>query len=224
MVIERPAFARRYVHLQGHVSVSSSQTRASFWSALNIHLAQHPPRTPCHGKKCNVRSEDRALQGPAARKGNPRGSRQGDEKDASNDRRHGDCSQWSSKGQCSRGDTCTLKHDLNKIKKVWEKEIPKESDPKVPVQQESRKSWCATIFRGGPHPHAIGTHQHVHTTKGNASDDKNDDATVAIKLEEPKEFHCVACHLHMLVTSHFALHPPNRNRFRSNLSKTRKQP
>ena len=34
-----------------HVLVSSSHSRASFLFALNIQLAQHPSRTPCHGAK-----------------------------------------------------------------------------------------------------------------------------------------------------------------------------
>ena len=34
-----------------HVLVSSYHSCASFLFALNIHLAQHPSRTPCHGVK-----------------------------------------------------------------------------------------------------------------------------------------------------------------------------
>ena len=34
-----------------HVLVPSSHSRASFLFASNIHLAQHPSRTPCHGVK-----------------------------------------------------------------------------------------------------------------------------------------------------------------------------
>ena len=41
----------------------------------NIHHEHH-----VMAKKCNVRNEDRSLQGPATRKGNPRGILQGNER------------------------------------------------------------------------------------------------------------------------------------------------
>ena len=37
-----------------HVLVPSSHSRASFLFALNIHFAQHPSRTPCHGVKKKI--------------------------------------------------------------------------------------------------------------------------------------------------------------------------
>ena len=70
--------------------------------------------------------------------------------------------QWTSRGQCSRGDSCSFKHDLNKqgkrkrrrsrsflsmkrggTRKVTEKVMPKEEGPKVPVRSgKSNKRVC----------------------------------------------------------------------------------
>ena len=83
---------------------------------------------------------------------------------------------WSSKGQCSRGDACTFKHDRNKQEKGQEEGpvlLPKREDtrneismwkksPKVPVRDESQINQSALISRRGNvkrNPHAIfGTH------------------------------------------------------------------
>ena len=73
------------------------------------------------------------------------------------DRNHGDCNQWTSKSQCSRGESCSVKHDfLNKKKE--KKQVPfdfrnektlerrrkrryqKGKDTKVPVRLESQIS------------------------------------------------------------------------------------
>ena len=63
----------------------------------------------------NARNEEKSLQGAAARKGNPRGNPEGNGKDMQgNDRKHEDCTQWTSNGQCSRGDSCTFEHDFHK--------------------------------------------------------------------------------------------------------------
>ena len=66
------------------------------------------------GQCVDARNEDRSLQGAAAWKGNPRGNPEGNAQETIIDRKHGDSNQRTSKGQCSRGDSCCLKHDFEK--------------------------------------------------------------------------------------------------------------
>ena len=65
-----------------------------------------------------------SLQGAAAWKWNPEGNSKCDGKESSKDQRTGDCTQWTSRGQCSRGDSCSFKHDLNKKSKRDKNKIP----------------------------------------------------------------------------------------------------
>ena len=107
-------------------------------------------------------------------------NQKGKGRDTSKDRQPGVCTPWTSKGSCSPRDSCSFKHDtkgMGKVcliprslpikregtRKVTEKEVPKEREPKVPVRQESQTSWYATIFKSSRarwNPHVIsGTHQ-----------------------------------------------------------------
>ena len=73
----------------------------------------------------------------------------------------GDCAQLTSKGQCSRGDSCRFKHDGDQKRKGNEEDSLSTStetrghpkgggqDPKVPVRQESQTSRRATSPRRG---------------------------------------------------------------------------
>ena len=41
-------------------------------------------------------------------------TQEGNGKETSKDRDNGDCTQWTSEGQCSRGDSFSFKRDVNK--------------------------------------------------------------------------------------------------------------
>ena len=104
-------------------------------------------------------------------------------KDTSRDRQIGDCAQWTSKGQCSRGESCNFKHDSdNKEKKEnkkisfsfhWnEKELKEVTEKVIPEPKgtspsgKSNKSVCYHHKRINPkhHPHVIvATHQNAPT-------------------------------------------------------------
>ena len=89
---------------------------------------------------------------------------------------------WTSKGQRSRGDSCSFKHDSEKkevhpsllplkrerTQEVTEKETPKGKDPKVSVRQESQTRRYATNSKARSaenNPHVIvATHQHALTS------------------------------------------------------------
>ena len=56
----------------------------------------------------------------------------------------GDCWQWESNGQCSRGDNCSFRHDINKRGKV----SPSNPSPNSFMQQNERKSSRTRSPRG----------------------------------------------------------------------------
>ena len=56
----------------------------------------------------------------------------------------GDCWQWESNGQCSRGDNCSFRHDINKRGKV----TPSNPSPNSFMQQNERKSSRTRSPRG----------------------------------------------------------------------------
>ena len=100
----------------------------------------------------NARNEKRQQLGKEPPRRNPKVKG----KETSKDRKHGECTQWTSEGQCSRGDSCSSKHDLNKKRKSEKKKIPfcfrnektleKETEKD---RQNSEKIPYATIFRRG---------------------------------------------------------------------------
>ena len=49
----------------------------------------------------------------------------------------GDCWQWESNGQCSRGDNCSFRHDMNKRAKMTQPN----SSPNSFMQQNERNAW-----------------------------------------------------------------------------------
>ena len=70
-------------------------------------------------KNLNARSEE------AAWKRNPRVNPKGSAQETSKKpTKSGDCNQWTSNGQCSRGDSCSSKHDVNKKGKKGQEEDP----------------------------------------------------------------------------------------------------
>ena len=56
----------------------------------------------------------------------------------------GDCWQWEANGQCSKGDNCSFRHDINKRGKV----PPSNPSPNSFMQQKERKSWRTRSPRG----------------------------------------------------------------------------
>ena len=56
----------------------------------------------------------------------------------------GDCWQWETNGQCSKGDNCSFRHDINKRAKMTQ---PNPS-PNSFMQQDERKSWRTRSPRG----------------------------------------------------------------------------
>ena len=56
----------------------------------------------------------------------------------------GDCWQWESNGQCSRGDNCSFRHDINKCGKVTQSN----TSPNSFMQQNERKASRTRSPRG----------------------------------------------------------------------------
>ena len=54
------------------------------------------------------------FKGQQAGEGNPSGNPEHNAQETIKDRKYGDCNQWTSKGHCLRGDSCSFKHDRNK--------------------------------------------------------------------------------------------------------------
>ena len=50
----------------------------------------------------------------------------------------GDCWQWESNGQCSRGDNSSFRHDVNKRKKLTQPNTPPNSSTRQTARNASR--------------------------------------------------------------------------------------
>ena len=165
---------RRIENSHGNVSSRCSPGRRSAkarYSRLNDKVRRHVEHT-IRDTNFHARNEDKSLPGAAGLERKPvKQWKRNEQKTA----QHGDCDQWTSNGQCSRGNSCSFEHDVNEkgkgtrrisrsrsgSRRHSEKKIPEGKDPHLSVRQETHTSGYATIFRRSNakrNPHAtLGT-------------------------------------------------------------------
>ena len=155
----------------------------------------------------NARNDDRSQKRAAARNG----------KDTSKDRNIGDCAQVISKGRCSRGVSCSFKHDSDKeLERRRKRTYQMGSDPKSSSASGKPNKRVCYSYQGEQCPHGSacdswhppecshsieierrrrGENKCVLMRTDQARDDKNHrcgrNASIAVKSEDAQELNCV---------------------------------
>ena len=127
------------IHIVQQLHYSEEIETSLSWPCISrIHYSRLKGMVRLHeeettkDKNFNAHDESRSLQEAATWKRNTRRKPEANKKESSKEREHGDGTQWTSKGQCSPGDSCIFNHDPDEQKR--------EEDPvSLQMRRESRE-------------------------------------------------------------------------------------